>query len=74
MGQLNTIASDKIDRFEDVKRFCDTNGVVMSFQENEESGYEVVLEQVIYSTGFDGRAFAQALSTLIECSDNLKRC
>ena len=74
MGEHVTVSADKIDRLEDVKSFCDTNGVVMSFQENEETGYEVVLEQVIYSTGFDGRTFAQALSTLIKCSDKLKRC
>jgi len=72
LGQLVTVSGDKIDRLEDVKKFCGTNGIVMSFQENDESGYEVVLEQVIYSTGFDGRTFSQALSTLIECSDKLK--
>jgi hypothetical protein len=72
LGELVTVSGDKIHRLEDVKKFCATNGIVMSFQENEMSDYEVVLEQVIYSTGFDGRTFAQALSTLIECSDKLK--
>ena len=73
LGELFTVSADKTDRLEDVKKFCDTNGIAMSFQKNEELDYEVVLEQVIYSTGFDGRTFAQALSTLIECSDRLKR-
>lgn len=74
LGELVTISADEIDRFDEVKKFCDINGVVMSFQENEDSEYEVTLEQVIYSTGFDGRTFAQALSTMIECSNKLKRC
>ena len=73
LGELVTVSGDKIHRLEDVRKFCATNGIVMSFQENEMSDYEVVLESVIYSTGFDGRTFAQALSTLIECSDKLKR-
>ncbi len=72
LGELVTVSGNKIDRLEDIKKFCNTNGIVISFQENEESDYEVVLEQVIYSTGFDGRTFAQALSTLIECSGKLK--
>lgn len=72
LGELVTVSGDMAGLLEGVKRFCDTNGVVMSSQENEESDYEVVLELVIYSTGFDGRTFAQALSTLIECSDRLK--
>lgn len=73
LGELVTVSADEICRFDEIKRFCDLNGVVMSFQENDDSDYEVILEQVIYSTGFDGRTFAQALSTLIECSDKLKR-
>lgn len=72
LGELVTVAGENVDRLEDVKNFCNTNGIVMSFQENGESNYEVVLEQVIYSTGFDGRTFSQALSTLIECSGKLK--
>ena len=74
LGELVTVSEDRLGRLDDVKNFCNTNGIVMSFQENEESDYEVMLEQVIYCTGFDGRTFAQALSTLIECSDKLKRC
>lgn len=72
LGQIVTVSGDKTDQLEDVKKFCGTNGIVMSIQENDESDYEVVLEQVIYSTGFDGRTFSQALSTLIECSNKLK--
>lgn len=74
LGELVTVSADEISRFDEIKRFCDINGVVMSFQENEDSEYEVTFEQVIYSTGFDGRTFAQALSTIIECSNKLKRC
>jgi len=73
MGELVIVSGDKINRLDEVKKFCDTNGVVMSVRENEDSDCEVTLDQVIYSTGFDGRTFAQALSALIECSDKLKR-
>ncbi len=73
LGELVIVSGDITDRLEEVMRFCNTNGVVMSFHENQESDYEVLFEQVIYSTGFDGRTFAQALSTLIVCSDKLKR-
>lgn len=73
LGELVTVPGDIAGRLDDVKNYCDTNGVVMSSQKNEEADYEVVLELVIYCTGFDGRTFAQALSTLIDCSDKLKR-
>ncbi len=74
LGETITIAGSKIGCLEEAKRFCDTNGVVLSFTENEESDYEVMIEQLIYSTGFDGLTFAKALSTLVECSERLKRC
>jgi hypothetical protein len=71
LGQLVTVSGDMADRLEDARKFCATNGVVLSYQEKEVSDYEVMLESVIYSTGFDGRTFAQALSTLIKCSNKL---
>ncbi len=72
LGDFVIVSGKGLDRLDEVRRFCTTNGIVMSFQENEESDCEVLLEQVIYSTGFDGRTFAQALSTLMKCSDKLK--
>lgn len=74
LGEIVTVSGGKAGRLDDAKRFCDANGVVMSVQVNEASDYEVALEQVIYSTGFDGRTFAQALSALIKCSEKLKNC
>lgn len=52
--------------------FCATNGVAMTSVRTKHSEYEVTFECVIYSTGFDGRTFTQALATLIKCTDKFK--
>jgi hypothetical protein len=72
--ELVHVPLDQVARLEKAKQFCDANGVVFSVRKDVASGAEVMLEQVIYSTGFDGRTFALALSTLIKCSDHIKRC
>lgn len=75
LGEVLAVNRDKLDELDKVKKYCETNGVVMSIQENmDSSNYAVVLEYVIYKTGFDGQTFAQALSTLIECSNRVKSC
>ena len=74
IGELVHVPLDQVAQLEKAKQFCDANGVVFSVRKDVASGAEVMLEQVIYSTSFDGRTFALALSTLIKCSDHIKRC
>lgn len=72
IAEVVQVPSELVARLEEVKHLCHTNGVVFSVLDPDPSGVEVMLEQVIYSTGFDGRTFSLALSTLIKCSDPIK--
>lgn len=76
LGEVVVVPNDTWDDLDDritrAQRFCATNGIVMSTVRTDDSGHEVTFECVIYSTGFDGRTFAQALATLIECTDKFK--
>jgi hypothetical protein len=68
LGQIITIPKSLQAEIEDVKKHCDRSGIVMSWSEHDAQHIEVTFEYVIYTTGFDGRTFAQALSALMDCS------
>lgn len=73
LGQIIAVSGDSMERrLEDAKRLCETNGIVMTALKADDSEYEVTMEYVIFATGFDGRTFAQALSTLTECANKLE--
>lgn len=54
-------------RAEDVHDLCSTNGFACTVTLTPDR-CEVLIECVIYSTGFDGRTLSQSLSALAKCS------
>ena len=50
----------------EIHTFCVTNGIVMTVKEDEDA-YEIQMEGVIYSEGFNKETFLKTLDTLAEC-------
>lgn len=72
IAEMVQVPAERVAQLDEVRQYCNSNGVVFSVLGPTPSGVEVVLEQVIYSTGFDGRTLSLALSTLMKCSASLK--
>lgn len=55
-------------RYDALQRLLLTNGITCNVNPTSD-GLQVVLEYLLYSAGFNGKALSQALTTLIECSE-----
>jgi hypothetical protein len=71
VGEVVIIPAERIDNFtaraEDVHDFCSANGFACTVTLTPEH-CEVLIECVIYCTGFDGRTLSQSLAALAKCS------
>ncbi len=71
VGEVVIIPAERIDSFtaraEDVHEFCSANGFACTVTLTLDH-CEVLIECVIYCTGFDGRTLSQSLAALAKCS------
>lgn len=76
IGEVIKVEESKSQEFKahlpEIRQFCATNGIVIS-EVNENNSYDLQLEGLIYSEGFNKDTFINTLDTLTECVEKTRQ-